>query len=118
MNKRMICTQCPKGCALSVTIEQGKVVSVRGNECERGVHYAHQEIEDPRRILTAAVLAEGLMLKMVPVRTDKPIPKHRLFEGMEYVRTVRLTKPVKIGDVIVPHFLGLNVDLIATRSAE
>jgi CxxC motif-containing protein len=114
----MICTQCPKGCALSVTIEQEKVVSVRFNECERGVHYAHQEIEDPRRILTSTVLAEGLTLKMVPVRTDKPIPKHRLFEGMEYIRKVRLTKPVKAGDVIVPCFLGLNVDLIATRSAE
>ncbi|MFA5085959.1 MAG: DUF1667 domain-containing protein, partial [Candidatus Omnitrophota bacterium] len=72
---------------------------------------------NPVRILTSAVLAEGLSPKMVPVRTDKPIPKNRLAEAMEEVKKIRLKNPVRPGSVIVENFLGLGVNLFATRTA-
>jgi len=117
MIKRLTCIECPRGCTLSVDIENCRVVKVSGNECPKGEKYAYQEIESPMRILTSVVLAEGLSLKMVPVRTDKAIPKSKLIEAMEVVKKIRLKSPVGSGDVIVENFLNLSVNLLATRSA-
>ncbi|MDP3730553.1 MAG: DUF1667 domain-containing protein [Candidatus Omnitrophota bacterium] len=117
MIKKITCIECPKGCLLSIDIENCRVVKVSGNECPKGEKYAVQEMENPMRIFTSAVLAEGLSLKMVPVRTDKPIPKGMLAAAMEEAKKIRLKSPVKSGSVIVEGFLGLGVNLFATHSA-
>ena len=117
MIKKLTCIECPKGCMLSIDIENCRAVKTSGNECPKGEKYAMQEVENPMRILTSAVLAEGLELKMVPVRTDKPVPKKRIAEAMEEVKKIRLKSPVKTGSVIVENFLGLGVNLLATRNA-
>jgi CxxC motif-containing protein len=93
------------------------VVKVEGPKCPKGEAYAVSEVEDPQRILTSVVRAKGLSLKMVPVRTDKPIPKSRLKEGMEVIKKVCIVSPVRSGDVIRDRFLGLDVNLVATRDA-
>lgn len=116
MLKKMTCIECPKGCTLSVDIENCRVVKVSGNECPKGEKYAASETENPMRILASAVLAEGLPLKMVPVRTDKPIPKARLMDAMGEIKKMRLSEPIRAGDVIAANFLGLGVNLIATRA--
>lgn len=115
--KKFTCIECPRGCTLSVDIENCKAVKVTGNGCPKGVAYAITEVECPARILTATVIADGLMLKLIPVRTDKPIPKTDLFKAMEEIRKIRILRPVKCGDVIEENFLGLGVKLIATREA-
>jgi CxxC motif-containing protein len=112
----MTCIACPQGCRLEVETNGARVISVTGQKCKRGAKYAKQEIEAPMRTLTTAVLTEGLELKMLPVRTDGAIPKGKLFEAMEEVKKITVSKPVKAGDVLVPDFLGLGVKLIATRS--
>jgi CxxC motif-containing protein len=116
MVKRLTCIECPKGCLLSVDIENCRVIKVAGNECPRGEKYAIQETENPMRILTSAVVAQKLYMKMVPVRTDKPIPKAKLAEAMKEIKKIRLNSPVKPGSIIVENFLGLGVNLISTRS--
>lgn len=116
MNKKITCIECPKGCILEVEIDGAKVIEIRGNDCPKGLVYAKAEIENPLRILTSSVVAEGLSLKMVPVRTDAPIPKSKLFEGMEEIKLIRIEKELEIGEVIIENFLGLGVNLIATRS--
>jgi len=115
MIKKLTCIECPKGCSLTVDIENCKVVNVTGHECPKGEKYAKTEIENPMRILTAAVLAEGLPIKMIPVRTDKPIPKARLMEAMDAIKRMRITKPVRVGEVIAADFLGTGADLVSTR---
>ena len=115
MIKKMVCIECPKGCVLSVDIENCKVVKVTGAKCPKGIVYAAAEIDNPSRILTATVLADGLDIKLVPVRTDKPLPKKDLFRAMEEIEKMRITKPLKCGDTIVDNFLGLGVKLVATR---
>ena len=117
MIKKMTCIACPNGCQLEVDEAGGRVIKVTGNKCEKGEVYAKQEIENPMRVLSSAVLATGLNLKMVPVRTNKPIPKGRIFEAMAEIRKIKLDKPVKAGDVVVKNFLGLDADLIAARAA-
>lgn len=115
MTKKITCIECPIGCSLSVDVENCKVVSVSGNKCPKGEKYAISEIENPLRILTSVVLSEGLPLKVVPVRTDNPIPKARILEAMNEIKKIRITKPVTVGEILVPNFLGLNVNIVATR---
>ena len=38
--KELICIGCPLGCAITVTMDGGNVVSITGNTCKRGSDYA------------------------------------------------------------------------------
>ena len=117
MKKKLICIECPNGCVLSVDIEEGKVVRVSGHTCPKGEQYAFAEVESPKRVLTSSVLAEGLSLKMIPVRTDGPIPKEKLFEAMRAIKSIKMREDLRAGDIIRENFLGLNVNLIVTRAS-
>jgi len=116
MIKKLTCIECPKGCGLEVDIENCRVVKVSGNKCPKGEKYAITEIENPVRILTTTVLACGLGLKMVPVRTDGPIPKSRMHEAIEEIKKLKISKPQRPGDIVLRNLLGLDVNLIATRN--
>jgi CxxC motif-containing protein len=116
MKKKMTCIECPRGCALEAELGSGgKVLSVAGHQCPRGEKYARQEIEAPMRTLTTCVLARGLELPMLPVRTSAPIPKEKLAAAMDEVRRISVTSPVRCGDVVAADFLGPGADLVATR---
>jgi len=115
MNKRLICTECPVGCVLSITVYGKKVTEITGNKCPRGEKYAKEEVENPVRIVTSTVKAENLSLKFMPVRTDKPIPKAMIKDVMKEIQKVRVQKSVNIGAVIVKNILNLDTNLIATR---
>jgi len=117
MIKKMVCIECPKSCVLAVDIENCKIAKVTGAKCPRGVKYALSETENPVRILTATAVAEGLDLKLIPVRTDKPIPKKDIARAVEEIRRMRVKTPVRSGEALVRDFLGLGVKLVATREA-
>jgi CxxC motif-containing protein len=118
MTKNLVCIECPRSCVLSVDIEGPAVKAVRGAKCPKGASYAAAEVENPSRILTATVLATGLDLKLVPVRTDRPVPKKDVLRAMEEIRGMRITKSIKCGEAVIEDFLGLGVKLVATRSAD
>ncbi len=115
--KKITCIECPQGCSLTVEMGEGTVVRVTGNRCGKGESYAQEECVNPVRTLTSSVVAEGLSLRIVPVKTDKPIPKVRIFDAMNAIRGVKLSVPVDCGDIVVANFLDLGVNLIATRAA-
>ncbi len=115
MTKKITCIECPIGCALFIDVENCKVTGVTGNKCPKGEKYAVSEIENPMRILTSSVLAEGMDLKMIPVRTDKPIPKNLMFKAADEIRKIKLKRPVNAGDVIMDNFMGLGASLVTTR---
>ena len=115
MIKKLTCVECPNGCLLSVAVENKKVVAVEGNECIKGERYGKCEVENPVRFITSTVFAKGLSLRMVPVRTDKPVPKAKMEKAMEQIRKARITEPVKVGDVIIENLLNLGINLIASR---
>jgi CxxC motif-containing protein len=114
----LTCIECPTGCAITVAVENGKVMSVDGFGCRRGRDYAIAEIECPVRILTTTVVAEGLALRMIPVRTSGPIPRERLMDAMSEIRRARVRRPVRVGDVVLADVLGLGVDVISTREVQ
>lgn len=118
--KKFTCIVCPVGCELTATLsDDGKsVANVEGNSCKRGITYAVEELTAPKRTLTSTVRIVGADDKLLPVRTDRPIPKGALFDAMKIIRTVTVKAPVKIGDVLVPDFIELGTNLIATKSVD
>lgn len=118
--RQLICINCPMGCPLTVTIDRGEVVSVTGNTCPRGDAYARKEVTNPTRIVTSSVFVEGAKsgTKMLSVKTQQDIPKGKIFEVTEALKTVKAQAPVKIGDVVLRNAAGTGVDIAATRDVE
>ncbi len=114
--KKMTCIGCPKSCKMIVELEKGYVIKVSGNKCAIGEKYAKQEVEMPMRTLTTTVRASGLEMKMVPVRTSKPIPKNKISDVMRDIGKLVLKDPVRINDIIVKNISGTETDLTCTRT--
>ena len=51
-----------------------------------------------------------------PVRVSADIPKDRIFDVMDALKTVTVSERIGRGDVVIPDVLGLGVDVIATSS--
>ena len=117
MTKEMeiICIMCPLACPVKVTVDdRGNALDVANNQCKEGKSYAVAECKFPGRVLTATVIAEGSHRALLPVRSNKPIPKERLMECMKSLSKTRVKPPIKMGQVIVADILGTGADLIAT----
>ena len=108
MDRKITCIECPMGCEISVSLLDGKVVSITGNTCPRGKFYAENEVTCPKRVLTTTVKSDRGVL--VPVKTDAPVKKQDLFSLMKKINGMIVTLPVKIGDVICADFAdGANL---------
>lgn len=116
--KELVCVNCPKGCRITVTLEDGKVKEIRGFSCDKGKQYAAQETTRPMRILTTTVRIEGARLRVLPVITDKEIPLDQMQEAMKQARKITVQAPIKVSDIIVRNFLGTDANLVASRSME
>ena len=117
MEKReLTCIGCPMGCALTVSLEAGKVVSVEGYTCKRGRDYGEKECTNPMRIVTSSVPVKNGVIPMVSVKTAADIPKGKILECMEAIHTATAQAPVQPGDVILTNIAGTGVDLIATKT--
>ena len=99
MKKNLTCIECPIGCEIEVELEDGAVVSVKGNNCPRGKLYAEAEVVCPKRVVTSTVRAENG--EMIPVKTDRPVRKDAIFEVMAKINAVVCKMPVALGDVLV-----------------
>ena len=52
---------------------------------------------------------------MISVKTDRTIPKDKVFECMKQINSVTASLPLSIGDVIISDVFGANV--VATENA-
>lgn len=116
MKKKMICIGCPMGCYLTVDYVGKKISGVSGNRCKVGVEYAEKEISSPERTLTTTVKVKNGHLPLVSVRTDKPMPKSRIFDAMNLLAEVEAKAPVKIGEIIIQDVFGTGVNIVATKN--
>ena len=118
MDERVItCITCPVGCDITVRGGDNRITAMEGNQCKRGEEYARAEFFHPARILTTSVKVEGASAPLVPVRSDKPIPKKLLFACMEEIKAVTVTAPVSRYDVIIADILGTGANICATGTA-
>ena len=115
--KELICIVCPRGCHLKAEgpDEHGNY-SVTGNSCPRGAEYAVAELTHPTRMVTSSVRCTGGSHPRCPVKTSDAIPKHLIFDAMKEIEAASVTAPVKIGDVVIPHICGTDIDLVACKN--
>lgn len=115
IKKEMICLVCPRGCHLEVE-QEGEKIAVRGNFCQKGIPYAHAEMKHPERALTTTVFVEGGSEKLVPVKSEKALPKDKLMAAMAVLKNVKLHAPLRRGDVAYSNILDSGIDILVTRS--
>ena len=60
------------------------------------------------------VTLEGTVNKTV--KTDKPLPKEKMFECMHLLDSITAKSPVRIGDRLAEHILGTDVNIVATKA--
>lgn len=112
MRKNLTCIVCPIGCALSVELEEGKVISVEGNTCPRGRVYAEDECIAPKRTVTTTVRCNSG--ELLSVKTATPIPKEKVHDAMKIINNANPHLPISLGDVIIEDVYGSKV--IATKN--
>ncbi len=110
-----VCINCPLSCSLELTEENGEVLEVTGNDCKVGARYAEEEFRDPRRVVTTTVTVTDGTLPLLPVRTEKAIPKRLVAEAVKALADVVVEAPVRRGQVVYPDIMDTGVDVIASR---
>lgn len=117
MTRNLTCIVCPRGCQLTVELdEKGAVLSVVGNSCPRGKQYATDECTHPMRTVTSSVRTSGG--SVVPVKTDRTIPKERMFDCMKEINRACVTLPVRIGDIVIENLLGTGANVVVTANQD
>ena len=116
MTKEVICIMCPLGCRIKFQVEGKEVKQVEGERCKKGVKYAQHEVTFPGRILTTTVPTDSPEMPLLPVRSNKALPKDRLIECMKHISKHSVTGSVQLGQTVVENILGLDADIIACRT--
>jgi CxxC motif-containing protein len=114
--KHFVCVVCPIGCEIDVVHDGGKIISMQGNKCEKSTEFVSQELIEPMRILTTTVRIEGSRWRVIPVRTDKAVPKRLFPQVMKRLRRITLQAPVNMLDVVARNVLRTGANIIATRT--
>jgi CxxC motif-containing protein len=114
--RKLTCIVCPIGCRLNITLDNGRIGNISGNRCKRGNAYAKEECTAPKRMLTSSVWVTGGIHPLVPVKSERPIPKELIMQCMETIRRVKVQAPVRTGDIIIKDVCGTGVNIVATRS--
>ena len=110
----LICITCPKGCHL--TVDEENDYAVTGSSCPRGAEYARNELLHPVRMITSTVRVQGAAIPRLPVKTDKPLPKEKMFDCMQLINTLNVKAPVKVGQVLAANILDTDVNIVATKT--
>lgn len=97
---------------------QKKGYGVSGAQCSKGKKYAEIEMKDPRRTFTSTVKVNNGEIKLMPVRTDRPIKKGNWKKAIRIIKKLELEAPVNFGSIIIKDFTNTGINLISTRKIE
>ena len=113
MERKLTCIICPRGCALTVSLDgEGAVCEVVGNACRRGIDYAALECTHPVRTVTSTVRCyDG---SVAPVKTSSPIPKELVFAAMREINSLCYGGEVSVGVKVIENLLGTGADVVIT----
>ncbi len=113
---RLTCVLCPVGCELEVEAGPDGCLQVNGNQCDKGLPFAEEEVLRPRRNLATSVPVRGTAARMVSVRLTGTVPREMIFPILAEIAKLRPDPPVRRGQVLIADVLGTGVDVIATRT--
>ena len=112
----LICVVCPVGCSIRAKMQDGQVVEIEGQACNRGRAFVEEELTAPKRVLTTTVQVSNGRLPLAPVRSTAALPKELLLDVAAYLRTIVLEAPIAQHQIVAPDVLGTGVDVITTRA--
>jgi CxxC motif-containing protein len=115
MESKITCIICPLGCEVTVLYKERITTKIEGHQCKKGIEYVKEELFYPKRILTSTMIVMDGELPLVSVKTNRPVPKDRLFDVMDCISQNNVKAPINIGDVLVKDVLNLNADIVATK---
>ncbi len=110
--KELVCIVCPRGCHLTV---DENTLEVKGNSCPKGEEYGKTEIANPMRTVTSSVAIVGGIHPRLSVRTDKAVPKSKIFDIMSEIHSFKAKSPVKRGEILIENVCGTDANVIASR---
>lgn len=113
--RELVCINCPMGCRLTVTLENGAVEKIEGNTCPRGAQYGKDECTAPKRVVTTLANVKGTSVPL-SVKTEGAIPKELIFDAVDAVRGIIVERPVSIGDVVLENVCGTGINVVATMN--
>ena len=113
--EELVCITCPRGCLLTAQ-ETESGIEISGNFCPRGEEYGRQELTNPVRVLTALMRLQDTK-KPVSVKTDRPVPRAKLFECASEIYRTHPEAPVHRGDILIRDLCGTGCNVIATRDS-
>jgi len=126
--KNLTCIVCPIGCSLDVEESSEKCINVTGNRCVRGITYAQEEIRAPKRIVTATAAAADMQtedemqkeffgtIRRIPVKTSSPCLHEKIPALLQDIYKIKISLPIKAGDIVISDWNGEGIDVIATRT--
>ncbi len=113
--KKLICVECPMGCNVEVTLDGESIVDITGFTCVRGKNYASSEVVNPLRVITTTI--KTLDGKVVPVKTDMPVPKKDMAKIIEQIKAVKVDGTIKVGQILKENICK-GANLIATKNCD
>ena len=116
MTRELICIVCPKGCPMKVELEGKEILSVEGFTCPRGKKYAIDECTHPMRTVTTTARTDRG--GVIAVKTDKTIPKEKMFELMREINRATVKLPARIGDVVLQNVVGTDANVVVTANQD
>ena len=116
MTRELICIVCPKGCPMKVELEGKEILSVEGCTCPRGKKYAIDECTHPMRTVTTTARTDRG--GVIAVKTDKTIPKEKMFELMREINRATVKLPARIGDVVLQNVVGTDANVVVTANQD
>lgn len=108
----MVCIVCPRGCHLQVNEE---TLEVTGNSCVRGAEYGKNEVTSPMRTVTGSVSIIGGIHPRLAVRTDRAIPKDKMFDVVGVLHAFTAYAPVKRGQILIENVCNTGANIISSR---
>jgi len=112
----LTCNICPRGCIVTIIIENMLIREINGNRCKNGFDYARKKIASHEREFTSTVLIKDAELPLLPVHSSKPLPREYLPAVIEMIQEIEVSAPVMTGQVIIENILNSGIDIIASRS--
>lgn len=110
------CIVCPSSCCIKVSADGDHILNIEGNGCKRGKTYATSEYLAPVRTITSTVRSVNYKTEVIAVRTDKPVPKDKMFECMNEIRKVVVGPPFEIGRVVIENILDTGCNVVLSNN--
>jgi len=85
-------------------------LGVTGNSCKKGLDYANAETSDPRRMVATTVKIHNGFHPLLPVYTERPVPKPMIPQVLAEIRKVEVEAPVVMKSVVLENVLGTEAE--------